>query len=137
MSVNELIERTTINFPRDISLDEARELLTYLAKNLPARMQYGKSQDFIIDSDEEGSVREIPGTISLGGLMTSTDPDSLANEGFRFTHSDRDVTRAGEFRFSPIPGYDLEEHTPHSIKFWDDTREKIEEYFRTHPEEPS
>jgi len=116
MTLENVFERSTIALPRPLSLDTAENLLSYLAKNLPARINYTASR--IMYAMPDGSKQE--GTASIGGMIARTEP--FAVDQFESIPYREDTSKIEAIRFPPIPGYDLSEHDAGTVQLWDDVR---------------
>jgi len=127
-SLDDMLEKSTIRFPEPLTINETRKLLGYIAKTLPANINYHTSQHFSIYAENK-RVADEPGTPSVTGTIRSL-KETFAADSFSSKPSDEDITRISSLRFSPMPGYELSEHRPEVVKLWKDVKTLAEAYFK-------
>lgn len=126
MTVQEIAERATINFPTPLNKLEAEDLLWKIALNLPAQIDYNISS-FNTLQTYEGN-KKIEGTLSIMGNIHNTKKHVF---DYFSTHPDReDTSKIAGISFSLIPGYDFSDYRPGVVELWDDVRKEIEEYYK-------
>ena len=128
MPISELIEKSTIKFPRAISLSGAEKLLRYIADKLPANVAYtiNRHRTLYHKNEMEISLREGSTGIS-GNIACRKTP--IAFDSFEFTLSISDSSKLDTMQFNIIPGYELSEHRQEVRKLWDETRKIVFKYF--------
>ncbi len=127
MTIDEVIEETTINFKHDLNLDETESLFLFIAEKLPANISYhtGYFRDYRY---EEDGVTTSNGTVEISGMISRIrEPYSF--DSFTGVHSEMDTSKFSSFHFSRIPGYEISEYRPVVRQLWDDVREIVEDYF--------
>ena len=130
MTIDEVLERSTILLPMPLSLERTEKLLVYIAEQLPANISYKLSSHHSIYPEEEKASKQL-GTVSITGSIKSL-KDVLASDSFNCTHSekDRNTSRISLIKFSIIPGYELDEYRKEVTRLWDDVRKLVSEYFK-------
>ena len=127
MTLDDILEKSTIQFPEPLSLQEAQDLLQYIAENLPADIHYLASYHSVFRTKDHKATKE-DGTVDITGDIKRLDKD-LAFDSFRMHPSDQDCTRMSALCFERIQGYELREYRPEVIRLWDDVRATIQKYF--------
>ena len=140
MTVDELVEdniigRSTINFPRGLKFKEGENLLEYIAIFLPANVMYRISYNrgFIHEIEElrENKVNAIgPENYKISGRINSR-KKAMAFDSFEGIFDRTNEPFMG-IKFTPIPGYNLNEHRKEVIELWDNVRNLIRIYFEAH-----
>ena len=128
MPLEKVIEKTTIEFPGPLTLKQAKDLLKYISKKLPANVHYKEGQfgTFIAQDTE---VLEDEGTAEITGAIIRLG-DIIGSDAFQFEPSREDTSKLEKIRFSTIPGYDeLTDYTPGVRQLWDEVRVLVEQYF--------
>jgi len=127
VSLDDILEKSTVRFSEPLTIHEIKKLLEYIAKTLPARISYHASQHFFIYGKNEGDLTE-PGTPSVTGTIASLN-EIFATDSFSSVPSDG-IPKISLLRFSPIPGYTLTEHRLEIVSLWEDVKTLAEAYFR-------
>ena len=134
MSIDEIVEKTTIELPMSLSLKGAEKLLYYLAKELPANVSYQILHHKSIYRPFRESGRKIlkqDGTIVISGSISNLEKP-LAFDFFQLQASDKgrdDTSKLSVIKFNLVPGWELSEYRPEVIKLWDNVRVKVGQYF--------
>jgi hypothetical protein len=132
-----LLGRANIEFLRPIGLEETQELIDYVCRNLPERVNYHASyhmsagQSFQ-DKNEFFSQR---GTVYLVGMISRGDGSAFDGFNCIISREQEDTSRFGRFSFQTIPGNDESDHDPQALVLWDDVRRLIGQYFERVPSE--
>ncbi len=130
-SLEELLGRTEIKFPREVSLIEAEKLLAYVAKGLSCEVTYSlderkrvgsRTAQFNKDKDGKYSAERIGFDIK-GTFYTFS--SSVTFDGEKY----RGVDMLGAIRFFTTPGYSLEKIPRAELNLMDSVRSQIEKYF--------
>lgn len=123
--IQDLIDRTTINFPRNVDEREAYSVLEFVSRDLDYRVNGGNFGGFfLVEDGEVGEKYEA----EIRGAISSIDFDERA--GFSFLRDEKNLK--GGFSgiiFETIPGYSLEEHNRGEVKAWGEVRKSIDKYF--------
>lgn len=127
MSIEEVIEKTTIELPREIDLETAEELLRYLAGNLSANIHYNVSY-FKSILKKDGEISEFDGSVSLTANISSYE-NPTAFDACTFMSSSTDTSKLSIIKFGQVPGWDLSEYRQEVRQLWDDVRETVKQYF--------
>ncbi len=128
MPLEKLIEASIVTFPRDITLDEAEELIRHLAENLPAEVNYQVLQHKTALDRGEG-IEIDPGTVKISGRIRST-KNVMAFDSFEFKPSKSHTSKLSEMSFVLIPGYDeFCEYSPSAISLWGEVKKETVKYF--------
>jgi hypothetical protein len=124
MTLEEVMERITIEFPEHIPLNQMIELLDYICDTMPA----GVSYQVHYFAQKQGKEKRSRGSGSIAGQIRHN--EKLASfDCFETVQSDKDYTLVGGMRFAMIPDYELSEYRPEAIQLWDDIRERVDYYF--------
>ena len=133
MSIDELLEKTTIKLPRSLTLKEAEKLIYYLAKELPANIHYHTSRHrSIFRSYGEGNrkILEQDGTVKINVNINNIEkPLALDSFQLQASDQDRDTSKLSVIRFNLVPGWELPEYRPEVRELWDKVRGKVGQYF--------
>jgi len=134
-SEEEVIKGSTIRFPRGLTFKEGEQLLKYIASYLPADVDYVASyhKSFIHELENQwtNEVNSIgPKTYNIRGKIISR-KKAMAFDSFEGIFDITNEPFMG-IKFTPIPGYNLNEHRKEVIELWDDVRNLIRIYFETH-----
>ena len=125
MSIDEVLEKSKIEFPITINLKEAEKILEYIAKELPAnihyKVSYNKSLTYFVDTLEKRD-----------GIIDLSADISRENKGFahgiiKFQQS-KIYNKFSSLKFQTIPRYNLEEYGQEIKQLWGDTRKIVKEY---------
>jgi|TARA_Y100000296_G_C5085276_1_gene212074 hypothetical protein len=124
--LQELSERATINFPKDVNFEEIERILGYVTEQLGenSRISGNFSGHLRIDQGGEGGGSYVS---KVRGLMVCPEEGS---SGFSLVRSKRNLL--GYFsglRFEPSVGYGLDEINPVELKLYDRVRKSIGDYF--------
>jgi len=126
MSLEEVLDKSKIDFPKGLNLEQIEDLLKYLAEKLRADIIYNPSYHKSI-TPVEGRVKisdgsfNISGTISLGGRFDSFTMDSnCVSEG---------IYKVRKLEFNRTPGWKIDNYREEIRKLWDDVREAVRGYF--------
>ena len=133
MSIDEVVEKTRIELPRSLTLKEAEELIYYLAKELPANVNYQTSYyKSVFHSFRESNkkiLKQEDGTVEINGSISNLEKP-FAFDFFQFRASDKgDTSKLSVIAFHLVPGRELSEYRLEVRKLWDDVREKVGQYF--------
>jgi len=135
MALDELIEKTTIKFPRRVCAKELRDLFKFVVRMLErTEIRYNMDNHFIVGNRFEKKtdkvlVRTYSNKVS-GGIYRSADI-----VGFKCLKKDMLDCRLGFYgiRFCTTPGYELSEIPASRLKLMGSVRAAVEKYFSVHP----
>lgn len=123
MGVEELLERTTIEFKGPLTHEEIESLLSYISKNLPCSLTY----TFKDNADIEEGKKIVRGISFRGYLIVSTITGNFPLP-FECKHVfDSYLFSALKFEHGMITP---EEKRPEEIKTWDSVRELVTKHFK-------
>ena len=127
MSIDEVMQRNTIEFDPPLILEDVEELLVYVAKHLPAKISY----DACYGSYINGYSRNNKGPRMQGGSVKGTirKKDDATFDQFEFELANKKPLSAGSMHFFTVPGWELNEYRPEVVKLWDDVRILVDKYF--------
>jgi len=131
MTIDEVINKATIEFSKPLSLDETEELMKYITIHLPGDITYTLSYEVALYHEQGHHIDKSPRNVSINGHIRSN-KDGAA---FDFFNSQplkviTDTTKVHLIRFSIIPGYDkLTDYNPITTRLWGDVRKVVTEYF--------
>lgn len=121
MTLDALLEKSTVKFSRPIIYEEVEELFKYIAEKLPGEVRYtleiGKKIPREKGDNEISSVK-------ITGNINSLKYFSLA-----YFNCEGDYNSLSAIRFSTIPGYSLDEHSKEEVKLWEDVGKIVNDYF--------
>lgn len=137
--LTELLKRTYIRFPFDLTLEQSKGLMKYITIQLRGLITYeflhsikiGQQFGYSVSSNEERMSNE-------KGVITLSAPPFIFNN-FCFRHSKRDSTRLSGIEFQITPNREIEYENlkirPEIMQLWDDARKSVEDWFEENPEE--
>ena len=129
MATQNLIQRATITFPIALSLRGTEDLLQFVARNLPADINWQTHYFGNIYHDGDRKLLRQYGTVSLSAMIRSLN-NPMAFDSFESVHSRDDSSKIESLRAVLIPGYDLvSEYRVEAVKLWDDVRKQVSSYF--------
>ena len=130
MSIDKLIEKTTIEFPRKLSLKGAEGLIDYIAEKLPANIHYNVSYHrSVIPKEEDKGFSKQDGTVNIAATIMDT-KKSMAFDTCEFNPSKEDSSNLSSIRFQLVPDWELFDYRPEVILLWDDVRRIVKDYFK-------
>jgi len=130
MSLKEILEKTTIEFPRPIGREEAEKLLFYIAKNLPANVNTTIEYYMCYyPSADEDLIEKTKGTLKVSASVDCVRPIGLF-DSFQSETWKEDMSYISSIAFQRDLGKELSDYEPEKIKLWDDVREVVEKYFK-------
>jgi len=124
MGIDEIIKRATIELPCAITLDEAEKLIAYIAKQLPANINYKSSYFKSIARGQDGKMSIQDGTVNLEVTISSYKNHATCDT-FQFGHSQQDISKFDAIIFQQVPGWDLSEYRPEVRELWGDVRKIV------------
>ena len=121
-----LLERTKIDFKRNLKFKEFRDLLMYIQENLKCEIEYQFLSIGRIGSKYAGGKGMRHYVSKASGRISSK--ENMIGVSF-------DLEKSLEYGFSGLkffttPGYYLEEIPERDIKLMDIVREQVEKYFK-------
>jgi hypothetical protein len=125
-----LLERTTIGFPRNLVPSEARKLLKYISLKLEARARYREDVRHNVEGGIDASeVSKIEGAFEarLGNAKFYITPFSMVREICGY------FSRFSGIKFFTTPGYELSELPEEELEAMDSVRKVVGEYFSENP----
>ena len=128
MGIEEVMENATIHLPQPVSLEEFEGILEYIAKKLPANVNYQPSyfMNFYQRGNGEGISKQ-RGTVNVSGQIRSHRED-MAFDSFQTNPSQADTSMIASLTFAVVPGWDLEDYRPETIKLRENIRKLISTY---------
>jgi hypothetical protein len=131
MAIDEVIERSTIQFAKPLSLKETEGLLFHIAKNLPGDVNYQASHGEMITSltPLKGKTCRERRSVSIWGTIYRKN-STLDYDSFECKMLNNNSLLFGSINFVLIPGYEFEEYRPGVVKLWGDVREQVSSYFK-------
>ena len=119
----DLIERTTIRFPRGLDEKEIKDMVRSLLV-LDKGYKFRLTQSGFFNAERDNSEDYIN---HISGTIARTEPFGLAQISFELGHEE-DYPTFVEARFFTTPGYDWEEISQDERALIDDLREDITKY---------
>ncbi len=135
MSIEELVERSEIKFYVPLNKEEAEDLFDYIGKELPGEVSYTVAESKRIGYmfEEVNQNHEFPwketNGLSISGKIFSRKGGASS---FDTTTTLETPTLIHGISFQTILGYKVEKHAPKEVQLWDDVRNAVEAYFKTH-----
>ncbi|MFH1310849.1 MAG: hypothetical protein ABIH65_00395 [Nanoarchaeota archaeon] len=129
MTIEEVVKRTTIEFPQKISFSQVEDLIKHIAKELPANIHY----DFLSHTDvgySFGTEELVKNTLKspvTGRIIKVKEP--LIFGSFSFINSKQDIFSSSSMQFHLGHDWELEKYSPKVRKLWDDVKKIVDEYF--------
>ena len=126
-----LQQKKTINFPRNLTPEEASRLFKYLSYEVGCEIRYAEDVRVTVGNCFE-QIRGVfkRETVKIAGQFTSFPPIRVPLIPFDLTRViEGETSSFGALRFFTTPGYELNELDPLELGFMDRIREGIEKYF--------
>jgi len=126
MSLDQVLERTTINFPATIGTEEAEKLLEHIAAKLGCRIEYHLSENMRLEYDKQLKkiCKSAESAKIRGGIYGKEICASFESFGFFAS-----APAYQGIRFFTPPGYDLSEISKEEIGLMDSVRKQVEAFF--------
>ncbi len=129
MSIDEVLRKSRIALPEKINLREAEKLLRYIAKKLPAEIQYTLLCNKLLYRDRNNFFKNsFSFTPEINGKINCL-KDSRAFDVFQFKSLKEDGSKLDIMQFQTVPEWELNEYRQEIKQLWDDTRKIVDEYF--------
>ncbi len=129
MTIEEVLEKSKIALPKTINLREAEKLLRYIAKKLPAEIQYTLLCNKLLYRDKNKYFKSsFSFTPEINGTIKSL-KDSMAFDNFQFKSLKEDGSKLEIIQFQTAPEWKLNEYRLEIKQLWDNTRKIVDEYF--------
>jgi hypothetical protein len=130
MTVDDVVARATIKFERPLNLLKTKELLKYIAANLPCDFVYTvKTSEKIYGLHRFGKdVSSRVVHIDIWGRITCKGVVGLGC--FECESSNNTLLMVEELRFTPIIEDRIEDYRPEVVGAWDAVRKQIDDYFK-------
>ena len=109
--LDEIVKRSSINFPWGLTLEQTGELVKYIATKLPADINYSLSMKSKV----------------LGGSISHKEK-SLKFIPFQM-YSKKNESKLAGLRFPLSPEWEMGGRRPKEMELWDDVRAIIDDYF--------
>lgn len=130
--MQDLIDRITIEFPGPLTLEQAEDLLEYIARELPANINYDPSQfRNFFHNPQTGKLEKQEGTARIVGSIINL-KSAMGFNHFLTIPSERFCGAIEGLRFSLIPDFDLKDYEEEVVHLWDSVREHVHGYFDGH-----
>jgi hypothetical protein len=133
-----LTDRTTIIFPGDLNFKQAKDLLGYLARELPVDVHYGfcHGGSFLHDPIED-QLCDTPISLQGEGIINRHVGGDMDSHQFKLRPSGRNVGLIESLRFDTLHSSNIASYHLSVIQFWDNVREKVYEFFENPPKKSS
>ena len=130
MTLDNVLEASTIIFPRSLSLSETKRLFDYIAEYLSAdintKVEYFENRYGTLGKEETAKIKKSRGTVKINGSIRTK---NFAFDIFSTIHA-RNTSKIMVIQFQAIPGYnDLEEYRPEVRELWHQVRVQVQNYF--------
>lgn len=134
MTLDGVLDKSTIQFPRLLPRDEAEELIGYIARRLPVRVHYRTQYSRLMnfhdpDTPDKLLIKEC--AVSVVGDIEMV-RNSMAFDTFCMEPSNGDTSKLETMRFQLVPGWELGEYRKDVRALWAYTRRAVNSYFRNH-----
>ena len=126
-SVDEVLTRTKIPFREPLSLEQTEQLMDYIARNLPANVNYHAGYFKKIYPWSDGRISSDLGTVDLEGMIRSK-RELMGFDSFRSEHG-RNTSQIVAIQFITIPEYELYEYRPEVVRLWNDVGAMVSKFF--------
>jgi len=129
MSIDEITEKTTIEFPIPIGREHAENLLCYISSHLPGNVS-SKVEYFINYLYDPGSgTLEDKGTLKLVATINDS-KEPMAFDTFVSEPYPEETSFISKVAFQRIPAWELSDYRKEVKGLWEDTRRVVLDYFR-------
>jgi len=130
MSIDQIIEETTIKLPKPLSLEETEKLMEYLAKQLPGDVNYNISANkSIIHGAEDEGLLKFDGTVGVKANIKSHSSGAYEHFSCEPDEFARDTSRISVIKFMTVPGWELFEYRKEVVGLWREVRNLVTQYF--------
>ncbi len=130
---NEVEKESTIELPHPINLLESRQILSYLARNLPANIFYTYSCNVrLIHVSKKNSDTLMRKTeLTKVGVSVQSLKEGISFGSFNLEPTHMNASGLLQrIKFNTTPGYDhLSDYRPETINLWREVRRLTDEYF--------
>lgn len=129
-TLNEVTEKSTVEFPKSISLKEAEDLLKYIAKNTKVDIHYNMSTNVqLLPAKHEDMMMQKSYCDNISGTLYSLEK-LMTNEDFVMKPNSSDNYRFKDLKFFNTPGWELSDYRKEAVQLWDDVRKVSLDYFK-------
>ena len=126
MTIDEIIKKATIEFPRFLNLKEGEELLDYIAEKLPATIRYNASYTGLLNQGKS-SKKYDP---KISGSITSINTPMAFDNFESFLVLKNDISKIKSLQFILVPDWEIGDYRKEVIQLWGEVRNIIGEYFK-------
>lgn len=129
MAIEDIVERTTINFPRIVDVDYLAQFFSSICRDLGYEITYELKRSISVGSrysgKKTGGAKNLAASVS--GIIYARDSSNSAR--FSCIKSPRTHVVFSAIKFDTIPGYEIEEHDYREVQIWDNVRMYATRYF--------
>ena len=138
MTLDEIMERATISFPRPLQAEQVRELFAYFWTVGAVEVSYeigtgeriGNRFKNYITSERAGQ-KAVPTSVSVNGTVHDTNGPTFDRfEGEQELIGEESKPYISKIQFQLVHGWKLHEYRTEVLQLWDKTRELVGKYFR-------
>lgn len=129
MTLEEVIKKSRIVLPKNINTYEAEKIIKYLAKKLPAEINYEISCSKFLNYDKDFRFNTKTSSTKINGRIDYLNSIPLGSDNFEFEKSQKDMLKFKTIQFQIVPGWELSDYRPEIKQLWDKTREVVNNYF--------
>ncbi|MFH1332434.1 MAG: hypothetical protein ABIH63_04090 [archaeon] len=129
MSIDQVIEETTIGLPKPLSLEETEKLMEYLAKQLPGDVHYKISYNkSIIHGSKDEGLLKFDGSFDIKASIKSHSSGAYEYLNCEPNELTRD-SKISVIKFTMVPGWKLFDYRKEVVGLWHEVRKIIAQYF--------
>lgn len=129
MSIDKLVEKTTIKFLKPLNLRNAEKLLLYISEHLPGTVNYHIEQhkSLSYNKEKKKSTKD-NGTLTISTNISNSEK-VMAFDFPQLIPWEKDSSYVSSIQF-PRLSDNLMDYRPEVQRLWDDVRKIVENYFK-------
>ncbi len=126
-SLDEVTEKTTIKFGKPLTQEGIEDLLLYIAKEMPANINYNASYHRSLLRTGHG-IRGQKGSVTVSAQIVGC-KNPLAFDCFESILLEGDSSKISAIAFNRVPGWELHDYRQEVRALWGQVREVVGRYF--------
>jgi hypothetical protein len=129
MSIDDVLEKATIKFPRALDRNNAEKLLLYISEKLPGRINYTPKQYKSLVYDEKSNKSTLEnGTLNISANLVPF-KNQMEFDAFQLEPWEEDSSYVASLKFQIIPGFEFSDYQ-RVVPLWNNVRKIIDDYFK-------
>ena len=128
MSIEEVIKKINIPFPKPQSLEQVEELLRYITMNLPATIRCHFQYNTYFSKGKDSKLLEDNGSVNIIASIVDTEK-TMAIGTLESRPYSQDSSYISALAFQMVPGWDISDYRPEVLNLWDEVRGLTKKHF--------